>query len=149
MVFVGLSGSLRFILNSVFSSERNIAITFEKAVASLAANWKNKSEKGTVMAPPEIPEIDPMPERTAMVRIPSSSTTVVTGECGRRRRLTVQRKNLFADADVVGILARANVLWRIAVFVDDAKVAFADNGAFLGKSEAQQEEIHQKIHAKT
>lgn len=59
----------------VFKRERNIAITFENAVASFAAKLKNKSENGTVMAPPEMPEMDPIPERRAIVKIPINSTT--------------------------------------------------------------------------
>lgn len=50
-----------------------MANTLEKAVASLAPNLKNKRVKGTVMAPPEIPEMDPIPERRVIKRTPMSS----------------------------------------------------------------------------
>lgn len=73
IVFVGFRGSFRFKLNKVFRRDKNIAITFENAVASFAAKLKNKSEKGTVIAPPEIPEIDPIPDKSAIVNIPKSS----------------------------------------------------------------------------
>jgi hypothetical protein len=46
---------------------------FEKAVASFGKNPNINKEKGIVMLPPEIPEIDPIPESKAIMRIPIMS----------------------------------------------------------------------------
>ena len=49
------------------------AITFEKAVDSLGIKFKVNKLKGIKIDPPEIPEIDPIPERIAIHRIPKIS----------------------------------------------------------------------------
>ena len=63
-------------------------MTFEYAVASFVPKDKNRREKGTVIAPPEIPEIEPIPERIAMLTIPITSRAV----CQRDLIITFYRK---------------------------------------------------------
>ena len=57
----------------VLINAKDKAITFEKEVACFGRNLKKRREKGTVMAPPEIPEIDPIPDKREISKIPKTS----------------------------------------------------------------------------
>jgi len=79
--FVGFKGSDLFKLNNVLIKDKNIANTFENAVASFALSWKNNKVKGTVMVPPEIPEMEPIPDNRVISNIPINSIPWVIKQC--------------------------------------------------------------------
>jgi hypothetical protein len=72
-VFDFLRGSFLEKEMTVLMIARERAMTFEKAVACLGRNPKNNRENGTVIAPPEIPEIDPIPESKEIKITPAIS----------------------------------------------------------------------------
>ena len=75
-VFCGFRGSLFEKLKQHLIIARKKAITFEKAVASFGRKLSVSNENGTVIAPPEMPEIDPIPDNNAIDRIPKISQSV-------------------------------------------------------------------------
>jgi hypothetical protein len=73
IVLVGFKGSFRVKQIKLFIKAKKNDKILEKAVASLGKKLNAKSENGIVILPPEIPEIAPIPDNKAIVRIPSTS----------------------------------------------------------------------------
>ena len=64
-------------------TESTRAITFEKDVDCLGENFKVKRLKGTTIDPPAIPDIDPIPDRSDIEKIPKISKSTRLPEFDR------------------------------------------------------------------